>query len=150
MAWRIGYSAASVLMCIGCASLCHMKGGLYICLPSEFNGPNMLDEPLKDFIVFPCLLTLEVFWEQLTWAYGLHDLQWKCTTSTECKTVIIVVFTVTSGLGPLRNSWSPMINMFLLFIIHFILIICLLFKLRPFDATNGAKIVSTKSYMLLN
>jgi hypothetical protein len=34
-----------------------MEGGLYICLPSESNGPNMLDEPLKDFIVFPCLLT---------------------------------------------------------------------------------------------
>jgi hypothetical protein len=27
------------------------------------NDPNLLDEPLKDFIVFPCLLTLEVFWE---------------------------------------------------------------------------------------
>jgi hypothetical protein len=39
--------------------------------------------------------------------------------------------------------------MFLLFIIHFT-IICLLFKLSPFDATNGAKTVSTKSYMLLN
>jgi hypothetical protein len=63
MAWRIGYSAASVLMCIGCVLLCHLEGGLYICLPSESNGPNLLDEPSKDFIVFPCLLTLEVFWE---------------------------------------------------------------------------------------
>jgi hypothetical protein len=43
--------------------LCHLEGGLYICLPSESNGPNLLDKPLKDFIVFPCLLTLEVFWE---------------------------------------------------------------------------------------
>jgi hypothetical protein len=43
--------------------LCHLEGGLYICLPSESNGPNLLDEPSKDFIVFPCLLTLEVFWE---------------------------------------------------------------------------------------
>jgi hypothetical protein len=53
-------------MCIGCASLCHLEGGLYICyicLSSESNGPNLLDEPSKDFIVFPYLLTLEVFWE---------------------------------------------------------------------------------------
>jgi len=31
-ACRFGYSAASVLMCIGCAPLCHLEGGgLYIC-----------------------------------------------------------------------------------------------------------------------
>jgi hypothetical protein len=53
IAWRIGYSAASVLMSIGCVLLCHLEGGLYICLPSESNGPNLLDEPLKDFIVNP-------------------------------------------------------------------------------------------------
>ena len=28
-------------------------GGSYICLPSEPNGPNLLDEPLKGFIVNP-------------------------------------------------------------------------------------------------
>ena len=27
--------------------------GLYICLPSESNGPNLLDKPLKGFIVNP-------------------------------------------------------------------------------------------------
>jgi hypothetical protein len=32
--------------------LCHLEGGLYIYLPSESNGPNLLDEPSKDFIVF--------------------------------------------------------------------------------------------------
>jgi hypothetical protein len=53
MVSRIGYSAASVLMCIGCALLCHLEGGFYNCLPSESNGPNLLDEPLKDFIVNP-------------------------------------------------------------------------------------------------
>ena len=52
MACRIEYSAASIPLCIGCASLCHRgRGGLYICLPSESNGPNLLDEPLKGFIV---------------------------------------------------------------------------------------------------
>ena len=33
--------------------MCHQEGGLYICLPSESNGPNLLDEPLKGFIVTP-------------------------------------------------------------------------------------------------
>ena len=51
MACRIGYYAASVPVTIGCASLCHWEGGLYICLPSESNGPNLLDKPLKGFIV---------------------------------------------------------------------------------------------------
>ena len=30
--------------------------GLYICLPSESNSPNLLDEPLKGFIVNPANL----------------------------------------------------------------------------------------------
>ena len=33
--------------------MCHWEGGLYICLASESNGPNLLDEPLKGFIVTP-------------------------------------------------------------------------------------------------
>jgi len=39
-------------LCIGYV-LRAMEGGLYICLPSESNGPNLLDEPLKGFIVNP-------------------------------------------------------------------------------------------------
>ena len=50
-ACRFGYSAASVLMCIGCVSLCHLKGGLYIYAPRKACGPNMLDKLLKGFIV---------------------------------------------------------------------------------------------------
>ena len=45
MAWRIRYSAASIPMCIGYVSMCHREEELYICLPSESNGPNLLDEP---------------------------------------------------------------------------------------------------------
>ena len=30
MACQIGYSAASVPLCIGCASLCHREGGLHL------------------------------------------------------------------------------------------------------------------------
>jgi len=51
MARHVGYSAASVLICIRGVSLCHLEGGLYIYLPSKSNGPNLLDEPLKGFIV---------------------------------------------------------------------------------------------------
>jgi len=40
-------------MCIGCASLCHLEGGLYICSPRKRCGPNLLDELLKGFIVIP-------------------------------------------------------------------------------------------------
>ena len=53
MACRIGYSAASIPMCIGYASLCYWERGLYIYLPRESNGPNLLDKPLKGFIVNP-------------------------------------------------------------------------------------------------
>ena len=53
MVGQIGYRTESVPLCIGCVSLCHREGGSYICLPSESNGPNLLDEPLKGFIVNP-------------------------------------------------------------------------------------------------
>jgi hypothetical protein len=118
MAWRIRYSAASVLMCIGCASLCHLEGGLYICLPSESNGPNLLDEPLKDFIVNPADLPWK--WVKRLATSGErvnHNLQWKCTTSVECKTVITVVLTDTSGLGPLQNKWWTLMIMIILMIL---------------------------------
>ena len=38
-------------MCIAVKELCHLTGGSYNCLPSESNGPNLLDESLKGFIV---------------------------------------------------------------------------------------------------
>ena len=43
----------STLMCIAVKKLCYLTGGSYNCLPSESNGPNLLDEPLKGFIVTP-------------------------------------------------------------------------------------------------
>jgi hypothetical protein len=58
----VGYSAASVLMSIGCVSLCHMEGELYICRAQKPSGPNLLDEPWKDFIV------------KLNYPMGSHDL----------------------------------------------------------------------------
>jgi len=49
MARHVGYSAASVPV-YRLRVMCHGMG-LYICIPSESNGPNLLDEPLKGFIV---------------------------------------------------------------------------------------------------
>jgi hypothetical protein len=67
----------------------------------------LLDELLKNFIVEPCLLTLGVFWESRSWAYGQHGSQWKCTTSAECKTDISAMLMVTSISENSRNSCSP-------------------------------------------
>jgi hypothetical protein len=49
--------------------LCHLKRGSYICLPSESNDPNLLDELLNGFIWFL------MFWALQTHAFGSHGLQ---------------------------------------------------------------------------
>jgi hypothetical protein len=59
----VGCSAASVLMSIGCVSLCHTEGELYICRAQKPSGYNLLDEPWKDFIV------------KLNCPMGSHDLR---------------------------------------------------------------------------
>jgi hypothetical protein len=50
---RVGCSATSVPMCIGCVSMYHSEGEFYIYKPQKPSGPNLLDESLKDFIVNP-------------------------------------------------------------------------------------------------
>ena len=56
MACRIGYSAASETHVYRLRVNVPSGRGLYIYLPSESNGPNLLDEPLKGFIVNPANL----------------------------------------------------------------------------------------------
>ena len=89
---------------------------------------NLLDEPLKGFIVNPTGLPRKGVKRLVTLGKMVnHDSQWNCTTSIECKTDISAVLTVTSGLGPIQNKWSLMeiinviiVNMlFMLFFIHF-------------------------------
>ena len=46
-------------VCIGCG-LCAMEEGLYICLPSESNGPNLLDETFERLHSDPCRPSLVV------------------------------------------------------------------------------------------
>ena len=48
-------------MCIAVMELCHSTGGFYICLPSKSNGPNLLDESLKGFIVISACSPWECF-----------------------------------------------------------------------------------------
>jgi hypothetical protein len=49
--FRVECSAASVSMCIGYVSLCHTEGGALHLQATKPSGPNLLDEPWKDFIV---------------------------------------------------------------------------------------------------
>ena len=58
MARHIGYSVASVRV-YRLQVMCHERG-LYICLPSESNGSNLLDETFERLHSEPCRLSLEV------------------------------------------------------------------------------------------
>ena len=71
MACRIRYRTTFVPLCIGCVSLCHREGGSYICLSSESNGPNLLDKPLKGFIVNPLRMARGRFQVGYPWVSGL-------------------------------------------------------------------------------
>jgi len=74
------------------------KGRLYICLPSESNGPNLLDELLKGFIVIPADLPWKWVKRLITSGEMVNHDSW-VKMSAECKTGILAVLTVTSGLG---------------------------------------------------
>jgi hypothetical protein len=51
-ACRDGYRIASILMSIAAKDLCHLKEGfLHLLADWKPSGPNLLGEPLKDFIV---------------------------------------------------------------------------------------------------
>jgi hypothetical protein len=135
-------------MCIGCASLCHTERELYIRRLQKPSGPNLLDEPWKDFIVKPvCPLR-----PCKPRAYGDHDSQWKCTTSAECKTGISAVLTVTSGFGPLRNRWSLLNCIMLMFRYSFFILPdhMLILGLKTTWCYSYTKALPTKSYMQLN
>ena len=97
MACRIGYSVASVSMSIGCASMCHQKGGLNICLLSESNGPNLLDEPLKGFIVNHACSPWKCFGSYKPEHMGITTHS-ESVQPLQCKTGISAVLTIMSGL----------------------------------------------------
>jgi hypothetical protein len=51
-ACHVGCRASPVLSVYRLRVVCHWEGGFYICLLSESNGPNLLDELLSGFIWF--------------------------------------------------------------------------------------------------
>jgi hypothetical protein len=69
MACHVGCRTTSSLMSIAVKEVCHLKGGSYICLPSECNGPNLLDKLLNGFI------WSLMFWALQTHAFRNHDSQ---------------------------------------------------------------------------
>ena len=105
MAWQISYSAASVPLSIGCTSLCHQEGGLYICLPSESNGPNMLDEPLKGFIVTPTCSPWKCFESYKPGHMGVTTHSKSIQHLQSVKLVYQPCSRSWAALEPLRNRW---------------------------------------------
>jgi hypothetical protein len=52
MTCHVGCRIVFSLMSIAVKEVCHLKMGSYICLPSESNNPNLLDELSNYFIWF--------------------------------------------------------------------------------------------------
>ena len=130
MACRIGYRTTSTLM------------GIAV-MESESNGPNLLDEPLKGFIVNPACSPWKCF-DCYKPRHMVITTQWKCTTSAECKTGISAVLTVTSGLGPLWNRWSLIIIHLCYSLFMFTLIMCFPLGFKQLVATLMLKLWQLK------
>jgi hypothetical protein len=121
-------------MSIGCVSLCHTEGGLYIRRPQKPSGPNLLDEPWKDFIV------------KLDCPMGSHDLGLLgITTHSESVQPLQSVKLVYQPCSRTRAALDPYgieitINL-LVFAIHYSLymIICLFREFYLLEATRLPK-----------
>jgi len=92
-------------MSIAVKELCHSKGGSYICLPRNPNGPNLLDEPLKDYIVNPDDLPWLWVKRLITSGERVNHGSWvkMYNLCRVLKTVITAVLTVISGLENSQN-----------------------------------------------
>jgi hypothetical protein len=132
-------------MSIDCVSLCHTEGELYICRAQKPSGPNLLDEPWKDFIV------------KLNHPMGSHDLRlFRITTHSESVQPLQSVKLVYQ---PCSRTWAALdpygieitINLLVLAIYYSLyMIMCLLWEHQQLVATQLLKIWSIKSYMQLN
>jgi hypothetical protein len=133
--FRVGCSAASVLMSIGCVSLCYIEGELYICRAQKPSGPNLLHEPWKDFIV------------KLNRPMESHDLGLlEIMTHSESVQPLQSVKLVYQSCSRTRAALDPYrieitINLLVL-AIHYSLymIMCLLWEHHQFVATQLLKI----------
>ena len=88
-------------MCIGCASLCHSEGGIYIYSPRKSCGPNMSDELLKGFTVISADLPRKGVKSLATSGERVNHDSWvkMYNLCRVLKTGILAVLTVKSGLG---------------------------------------------------
>ena len=124
MACRIRYSAASVPLCIGCASLCHREEGLYIYLPSESNSPNLLDESLKGFIMYPAYSPWKCFGSYKPGHMGIMTHSESVQPLQSVKLVYQPCSRSQAALEHLRNRWTLSITCLCYLLFIFTLIMC--------------------------
>ena len=126
-ACRDWYRIASTLMCIAVKELWHStRGFLYLLANWKPSGPNLLDKPLKDFIVYPVCSPRKYFVSYKPGHMGI-------TTHSEIVQplqIVKLVYQLCSlswaALEPLWNRWSLLIICLCSSLIMFTLIMCLL------------------------
>ena len=128
MAWWIGYRTASVPLCIGCMSLCHWEGRLFIYLLSESNDPKLLDEPLKGFIVNPACSPWKLFGSYKPGHMGIMAHSESVQPLQSVKLVYQPYSWSRAALEYLWNSWSLRITGLCYSLFMFTMIMCLLWN----------------------
>ena len=87
-------------MFIAVKELCHSTGGfLYLLANWKPSGPNLLDEPLKGFIVYPACSPWKCFGSYKPGHMGITTHSESVQPLQSVKLGISAVLTVTSGLG---------------------------------------------------
>ena len=104
--FRVGYSAASVRQCIGCVSLCLLKGEPYICRAQKSSAPNLLDKPLKGFIVTPAYSPWKCFGSYKPRHMGIMTHSESVQPLQSVKLVYQPCSRSRVALEPLWNRWS--------------------------------------------
>ena len=137
-------------MCIACASMCHREEGLYIRLPSESNGPNLLYEPLKGFIVNLACSPWKCFGSYKPGHMGIMTHSESVQPLQSVKLVYQPCSRSRAALEPWWNRWSLRIIRLCYSLFLLTLIVCFTLGLKQLVATLMLKIVTTKTWMLLN
>ena len=140
MACRIGYRTTSTLMCIAVMELCYSIGGSYICLPSESNGPNLLDKPLKGFIVNPVCSPWKCFGSYKLGHMGIMTHSESLQPLQSVKLVYQPCTRSRAALEPLWNSGSLRIICLCYSLFMFTLIVCFTLGLNQLVATLMLKL----------
>ena len=124
--FQVGYSAACVRQCIGCASLCLSEGELYNRRPQKPSGPNLLDEPLKGFIVTPACSPFKCFGSYKPWHMGITTHSKSVQSLQSVKLVYQSFSRSRAALEHLWNRCSLRIIRLCYSLFLFTLIMCLL------------------------